>query len=219
MKTSKSFLFFTLFLILVFLSLGTWQLYRKQEKEALIQALQESLIKSSENVDEIQTPFLFQPLSAKGHFLSRKTIFLQAKTYQGKNGVYVLDVFQTQKNQYFLVQRGWSAHTEVNVPTEPLKIEGIARVPSLPTYFQPANNPPQYFWIDLKQLSTALQLPLLPYYLVAKESFDSQILPTDPIPFPRNNHLEYAITWYLLAFFVIIIFTWTKIYSLKKENS
>jgi surfeit locus 1 family protein len=218
MKPSKSFLFFSLFLILVFISLGTWQLYRKQEKEALIYALERSQRILPQNVDEVQTPFLFQPLSATGHFVSGKTIFLQAKTYQGKNGVYVLDVFQTQHGQYLLVQRGWSAHTKVIVPIETLKIEGITRLPSPPTYFQPANKPPQYFWIDLNQLSTEFNLPLLPYYLVVKESFDPQILTTDPIPFPVNNHLQYAITWYLLAFFLVSMLLWSRVYSLKKEN-
>lgn len=218
MKPSKSFLFFTLFLILALISLGTWQLHRKQEKEALIQALQRSQNTFPQNLDEIKTPTLFQPLYAQGHFLSGKMIFLQAKTHQGKSGVYVLNVFQTEKGQYVLIQRGWSADTNINVPIETLKIEGIARLPSPPTYFQPANKPSQYFWIDLKSLSTQFNLPLLPYYLVAKESFDPQIFPTDPIPFPTNNHLQYAITWYLLAFFVIIMFLWAKIYSLKKEK-
>jgi surfeit locus 1 family protein len=217
MKNSRSFTIFTLFLIFGFLGLGLWQLHRKAEKELLIHALVENQKAPPRSVNEVKTPTLFQPLRAQGHFLPGKTVFLSSKTHQGKNGVYVLDVLHTQGGQYLLVQRGWTPTTIVVVPHETLKIEGIARVPTAPTYFQPKNSPPTYFWIDLGALSKELGVPLLPYYLVAKSSFDPQILPTDPIPFPSNNHFYYALTWFLLAFFILCVLLYNKYYSIKKE--
>lgn len=215
---SYSLILFTLLLIFVFIGLGTWQLERKKEKEALLHSLATAWMGEVVNVDEVQTPLLMKPLYAMGHYVPGKTIFLQAKTHKGKSGVYILDVFQTQKGKFLLVQRGWSPKERTLIPIGNIKIEGIVRTPARATYFQPLNKPPVYFWIDLKMLSKELQLPLLPYYLVAKTSNDSQILPTDPFPLPRNNHLEYAITWYGLAFALLVMLLWTLKNRLHKES-
>ncbi len=199
----RSFIIFSLILIMAFIGLGSWQLIRKQEKETLISALEEGQKRLPEDVDALETPTLFQPLFAVGHFLNRPPFFLSAKTYQGKSGFYVLDIFQTQEGKYLLVQRGWSQTQTVSSPVGILKIEGIARVPSTPTVFQPQNTPPTYFWIDLSLLSKEVGVPLLPYYIVTKTSYDPHTYPTDPVPMPRNHHLEYAITWYSLAFILM----------------
>jgi surfeit locus 1 family protein len=190
------------------MGLGTWQMKRKEEKELLLHALAAAWMGDVHNVDNIQTPTPLKPLSATGHYMLEKRIFLQARTHQGKNGVYVLDVFQTQRGKFLLVQRGWSPKEHASPSFGIIRIEGIVRSPSPPTYFQPLNKPPVYFWIDLPALSQELRLPLLPYYLVAKASHDPQILPTDPFPLPRNNHLEYAITWYSLAFALLTMLLW-----------
>lgn len=218
MRYSRSFAIFCLLLILGLLSLGTWQLYRKEEKEALLKALAQAHTAPPQDADKVQTPSLFQPLFVKGHFLANKTIFLSAKTHQGKSGVHVLDVFHTQGGQFLLVQRGWSQITKAAPPLNTLVLEGIARTPSHPTYFQPNNTPPTYFWIDLKALSNELGVPLLPYYIVSKTSYDPQILPTNPIPLPSNNHLQYAITWYLLAFSLLFVFLYNRKHFLQKDH-
>lgn len=212
MTNSRSFVFFSFVFILVFFALGSWQLYRKTEKEALLDTLAQSQQQLPQNVDALSSPKLFQPLVAEGHFIPNKTIALQSKVHEGKNGVYILDVFQTQKGQFLLVQRGWSPKEIRTPPQGEMKIEGIARIPSPPTYFQPANTEGTYFWIDLKALSQDLQIPLLPYYLVSKQSFDSHITPTNAIPMPRNNHLEYAITWYSLAICLLLMLLWGRKY-------
>jgi len=215
----RSFFIFGLFLIVALLGLGTWQLHRKTEKEALLEALAQSQKTAARDIDKGSfTPSLFEPLYAEGHFVPGKTIFLQSKVHQGKSGVYILDVFQTQKGKFLLIQRGWSAREIADLPLEIMKIEGIARNPSRPHYFQPANKPPTYFWIDLKALSQDLDLPLLPYYLVAKDTSDPRIQPTPPIPIPRNNHLQYAITWYSLAFILLGMLLWVRKHYWKKEN-
>lgn len=203
-----SFLLFTLFLILVFLSLGTWQLQRKAEKEALLYSLSQAWVGDIKDVDEHPTPTPLKPLSAMGQYMVGKRIFLQARTHQGKSGVYVLDTFHTQKGQFLLVQRGWSPKEQTSPSSGTQKIEGIMRFPSPPTYFQPPNKPPVYFWIDLKMLSEKLGVPLLPYYIIAKDPHDPQIMPTEAFPLPRNNHLEYAITWYSLALTLLLMLLW-----------
>lgn len=218
MKGKKSFLVFILFSIFIFLGLGTWQVYRKAEKETLLYSLETLQKTSPENLDSVNVLKALQPIFAQGHFLAEKTIFLKAKTYQGKSGVYVLSVFQTQGGKYLLVQRGWAAYETTALPQGDLKVEGILRTPASPTYFQPTNEPPTYFWIDVPLLSQTLKVPLLPYYLVATSSDDAEIFPVKPFPSLTNNHLQYAITWYFLAFALGIMLLWHKYFYLKRMN-
>ncbi len=207
-----------IFFILVFIGLGTWQLQRKGEKEALLERLAQSKSAPAQNVDTLLTPSLFQHVFAEGHFLQGKTIFLQSKVHMGKNGVYVFDVFQSRRGHYLLVQRGWAQKEIYSFLKEDLKVKGIARQPSPPSYFQPANTKGTYFWIDLKALSQDLEIPLLPYYLVAKDSFDPRIQATNPISTLSNNHLEYAITWYSLAFSLIFMLFWRNKTIFKRKS-
>lgn len=219
MKRTISFFALTLVFIFVFLGLGTWQLQRKGEKETLIETLTKNQKAPPQNVDSTETPAPFTPLYGEGHFISGKRIFLQVKTYQGKNGVYVLDVFRTNKGKFLLIQRGW-APKEITSPFPgDIKVEGMTRFPSPPNAFQPNNQKPTYFWIDIKALSRDLNLPLLPYYLVAKTSGDAQIYPTPPVPSLSNHHLQYAITWYSLAFFLLLMLLWNRKGYFKKESS
>lgn len=218
MKGKKSFFVFGLLSIFIFLGLGTWQVYRKTEKETLLHSLETAQKASPENLDSINVLKTLQPIFAQGHFLAEKTIFLKAKTHQGKSGVYVLNVFQTQGGKYLLVQRGWAPYEITALPQGNLKVEGVLRAPAPPTYFQPLNNPPTYFWIDMPLLSQTLKVPLLPYYLVATSSFDAEIFPVKAFPSLTNNHLQYAVTWYFLAIALGIMLLWHKYFYLKRMN-
>lgn len=208
----RSFSLFTFLMIFIFLGLGTWQLQRKTQKEALLAEIAQGQQRTPQNVDISPHPAPFTPAYAEGHFLPGKTISLQSKVHKGKNGFYILDVLQTQKGQFLLIQRGWVPKEIQEVPTGKLKIEGIVRTPSPPTYFQPDNVAPTYFWIDLKALSQDLNLPLLPFYLVSKASFDPRIELVPPLPSLPNNHLQYAIIWFLLAFLLGIMLLYRKKY-------
>jgi len=205
MIAPHSFSFFMLTCVGVLLSLGTWQLYRKEEKETLIQTMQTHRALPAQNVDEKGDILPFQPLIAQGTFIPNQMIFLLSKTHQGKAGKLVLHVLRTQGGQYLLVQRGWTQEETVAFPQGQILLEGTARVPTPPTLFQPPNTPPSYFWIDLVHLSKEICHPLLPYYMVAKTSSDPAILPLDPLPTLPNNHLQYALTWYGLACVVLFM--------------
>ena len=217
MPRSRFFIAFSLFSIAVFIGLGTWQLARKRQKERFIADLYAAQTAAPQNVDTVKT-FIF-PCSffAKGQFLPDKHIVLSAKTHQGKSGVYVLNVFQTQGGKFILIQRGWAQSPVFQVPVGVFTIEGIGRLPGPPTYFQPRNSPPTYFWIDLSLLSKEFNLPLEPYYIVATTSLDSRIIQTESFPLPSNNHLQYALTWYSLAFILMGMLLYGRKYSLQKE--
>lgn len=216
-----SYFFFLLFMLmsaLVFMGLGTWQVYRKGEKEALLRTLDTCQRMPPLKVDGSSNPPLFHPLLAKGHFLPGKTFFLLAKTHQGKVGRAVLNVFRTQGGAFLLVQRGWTQSEAVRIPSGEIILEGATRYPTPHSFFQPANAPPTYFWIDLPLLSREVGEILLPYYMVATKSTDPEILPLPPLPLQSNNHLQYAITWYGLACVVLSMLLYRHIFFLKRTK-
>lgn len=213
-----TFLVFSGGLIALTIGLGNWQLQRKKEKETLIESLNQRQFNSPQNIDDLRTPELLQPLMTKGTFLPGKRIYLQSKVHKGKNGLFVLDVFQTEKGKFLLVQRGWTQSPLKGPIPKPLVLQGSARFPTKPTFFQPLNSPPTYFWIDLNALSQEFNLPLEQYYLVEKTSFNPSIFPTKAIPSLSNRHLHYALTWYglALALFGMVVYFLTL--TLTKEK-
>jgi len=216
MPHSRSFTIFSLICLCIFVSLGTWQLHRREQKVEFLEAIEQAQHRPALNVDALKTYVFPQPLQAEGRFLPGKSVVLSAKAHHGKLGVHVLDVFQTKGGHFLLVQRGWSQGVPKEPPSHPLTITGIGRTPSPPSYFQPHNIPPTYYGIDLKLLSHELSLPLLPYYMISHASYDPLIFPTDPFPHPPNNHLQYALTWYALAFFMVGVLWYRRYYSLQK---
>lgn len=213
MPLSRSFTVFSFICLCLFVALGTWQVHRREQKEEILKVIEQAQHRPALNVDTLTTYIFPQPLQAEGHFLPEKSAVLSARPHQGKLGVYVLDVFQTKGGHFLLVQRGWAKIPPKSPPTYPLKITGIGRMPSPPSYFQPKNTPPTYYGIDLKLLSRELSVPLLPYYMIAHTSEDPLVLPTDPLPHPPNNHLQYALTWYALAFFMVGVLWYRKYYT------
>ena len=98
--------------------------------------------------------------------------------------------------------------------------EAVIRLPGRKGKFQPDNEPQNNFWffVETKMMSSYLDLDLeQSYYL---EAYDN-----GPNGFPmgnqtriyiRNNHLQYAITWFLIACGLIGVYFAASIKTKKK---
>jgi surfeit locus 1 family protein len=114
-----------------------------------------------------------------------------------------------------LVNRGWvpsdkkdaATRAEGNTQDE-VVVEGALRGSFTPKMFTPANQPERnlWFWYDLSAMSKATSLNLLPALIDATsvKTVKGNILEKAPLPFPieikiRNDHMGYAITWFLIG--------------------
>jgi surfeit locus 1 family protein len=134
---------------------------------------------------------------------------------------------KTEKGETVLINRGWvpeqkklpAARAEGQVAGT-VTLNGIIRLPQIKGYFQPENEAGRniWFYIDPKQMAEAAGLPMrTDLYL------DADLTP-NPGGFPiggqtrinlPNDHLQYAITWALLALSLAVVYV---IYHLKLER-
>lgn len=216
-------------LVLILIILGNWQLKRLAEKTQFIQTIKNntsSPAKSIELIDGIAP--LYSKISISGKFLTGKTIFLYGRRSASaeKDGYYILSAFESMDGKKYLVSRGWipqSLKKESNQFWQNTiydNIEAIILPGEIHAFMVPENDIRANIWftIDLKMAQDVLGITENKYYLM---QINSSTLPlgakplfADQLSKIRNDHLEYAITWYSLALFLIIIFL---IYCNKKS--
>jgi surfeit locus 1 family protein len=221
----------------VLVALGTWQLQRKTEKEALIE-----LIRSRGEGQAIALPVRLTPVEdlvftrvrVSGRFLHDKEMRLTNKVLKGEVGRHLVTPFLLDDGRTLLVDRGWVPMRLEDPRSRPgsqpegrLRIEGILRIGGYggPAFLRPENAPQEglYNWPDLEGMAEAAALdnPITVLYLAAVETI-SEVEPSGRYPQARvaeitlrNDHLEYALTWYGLAGVLVVIYT---LYHLRRRS-
>jgi surfeit locus 1 family protein len=209
----------TILLLPILISLGTWQLHRAHEKKLLEHdfAGHRSLVANDMDISSINKNDRYRTLIVTGKFDNQHLIFLDNKTYHQTPGFHVFSPFFTQDQKTLLIDRGFVASkTRQTMPTvAPLlgtrTISGLVYFPSKTFVLKkddlPLKWPLTLQSIDIKQLRTILQTPILPYYLLLEKG-DEMNLVRDwhPVSFPAYRHTGYAIQWFLLALTLVVIY-------------
>jgi surfeit locus 1 family protein len=203
---------FTVPAIIVLLALGVWQIERLHWKEGLIAAMDAPPVPLPRNLDAAEK-LEFRRVTARGVFEHDREIYRYAAGEDGKTGVEVVTPFRLDDGTILLVDRGYvperlkepSARAAGQVAGE-VEIEGRLRVPhprSWVVSLLPGNRPDKDFWLTVDPQAMAARHDLgnvLPFWVDA-----------GPAPNPggwprgvgavrlRNDHLQYAITWFSLA--------------------
>ena len=210
-----------LFIILAFfalLSLGFWQISRLKEKELFISSMQYNLSNPPVDPKTLSANALYARIKVKGHFLSDKNIHLYGRKSMSKekDGYYLITPFQTSNDKIILVTRGWFAQKHKNsindIVDHSTEISGVTLPSEKNRLFVPGNDIANNIWftLDLQQASQVLGLNLENFYLIMDSSSDNpsqflKILSTERLLHIRNDHLEYAVTWFALAIALAVI--------------
>ncbi|WP_455477879.1 SURF1 family protein [Bartonella sp. B10] len=165
----------------------------------------------------------YRPVIIKGKFLQDKNIFVTAVA-QNTSGYWVLTPLQTADNALTFVNRGFipmdarhhfqypekshtndSANKYSTTDAEQTTIIGLLRMSEKNGFFPRKNNPDKDLWYtrDIPAMAQKLGLsPVAPYFIDAGKKTAAQeafpIAGLTVINF-QNNHLVYAITWFILA--------------------
>ncbi len=213
-----SFSYFVIFSVVVFCSLGTWQLYRLQWKLDLINQINTGLksapIQYTNSINKN-----YQKITVKGAYNFKDQIYLYNLNENGKPGYEVITPFITLKKEDILINRGWikkelKDSKEINKQIDG-NLYGILIKINKPNIFKPENNLDKNIWFslnqkDLKEFTGKKFGKFIIYLSNSEVSFPKPKKVTIDIP---NNHLKYAITWYAISisiFFYFLYFRKTK---------
>lgn len=219
----------TLVGIIFLIALGCWQLYRLQEKTAFIASVSHNLNNPASVYEVNQPPTIYQKIKLKGEFLKGSDIYLYGRKAMApeKEGYYLLSPFKTTEGTAIMVARGWFAAKNKpliqNIHNSNLiEITGIVLPLEKQKVFIPNNDLKNNVWftLGLQEMNSYSQQTLENFYLLEIDPIDlpKYILPISAEGLIRikNDHLEYALTWFCLAIALGVIFV---IYNKQRLNA
>lgn len=209
-----SYIFVVLSIVILFF-LGTWQIIRSNEKNEFLSKVNKSLKEPPVHLDNFDNNgIIYSKIKLSGKFLNNKNVFLYGNRNLSKykNGYYLLSPFQSNTGKIFLVLRGWVADQEIIKNSEIIEeVTFLVMKGEKETIFVPKNDIKNNIWftIDINLASQLLDVNMLNFYLIQIENsnlpYKIKPVSIENLLMIRNNHIEYAVTWYCLALILIII--------------
>lgn len=184
--------------------LGLWQMQRLAWKEAILADIDARIVAAPVDLPGRPDPVAdrYLPVHVTGRMGDRALRVLVSRKEIGA-GYLVLSAFDTGQRR-LLVDRGFLRDDDA-IPPAPrgnVTITGNLHWPDDRNSSTPDNDVAGNIWFARDIAQMADQLGTEPILLVAREtSFDDTPIETMPVDSAgiSNDHLQYAITWFLLA--------------------
>ena len=233
-RGGAGFALFTLVMVAIFIGLGVWQLQRRAEKHALIAALTERLAAAPEPLPDVSQWLKLDPARDEFRRVSFTATYAHAPdamVYSAGSavredisgpGTWAFLPARLSGGETVVINTGFVENTmqerEVQdravgklVTGQPVTLTGYLRFPEHAGQLTPAENREKRLWFvrDHEAMASALGWGnVAPFYIDLE-----QPVPANGVPKPgpltvhlRDDHMQYAITWFSLAFVVVIAF-------------
>jgi len=200
---------FVIFFILVFISLGLWQIIRLNWKNNLILEIESSLKKPPVQLLETNvTNFL--KIKTSGYIDFDKQIYLYNLNENGTPGFEVINPIIIDSKNY-LINRGWipfkKKDSEEIYEFDENNIIGTLKSQGRKNIFKPDNDIKENYWFSLDREDilefTGKKFSNYIIYLDGNYQFPKPKKITANI---SNNHKKYAITWFSLAISILLLY-------------
>ncbi|MDA9407711.1 SURF1 family protein [Bradyrhizobium sp. CCBAU 45384] len=228
------FMLFTLLLTAAFVALGIWQLQRRSAKHELVAALTEriaaapialppseqwpALTPARDEFRRVSFTATYAPLPDAMVYSSGSAVRKDAST----PGTWAFLPARLPSGEIVVIDAGFVENTMQDRGVEdravqklvtgtPATLTGYLRFPEAPGWLTPAENRDKRLWFVRDHLAIAGALgwgTTAPFYIDLE-----QPVPANGIPRPgpldvhlKDDHLQYAITWFTLAGAVLIAF-------------
>lgn len=210
-------------ILVLSLGLGLWQMERREWKSDILDRITTNQAAPPMTLDQLLsgTPLRHEygRVKVTGTFEHGHEFFLAARSLKNKVGLQVIVPFKTDDGRVVLFDRGWvpdrNAATQAAAqPAGKVEVTGIVRRSQIRARFAPENVPDKNVWFQadvplMRKMAGAAPDPKL----------DTFFLEADATPNPGgvpvggqtrleipNDHLQYAITWFLLALALIGVY-------------
>ena len=209
MKHKFLFSVFIIFFILVFVSLGTWQIIRLNWKNNLIFEIENSLKNPPVELSNINHENYLR-VKTSGDIDFEKQIYLYNLNENGTPGFEVINPLSVNQKNY-LINRGWipfekKGMQEINEFDEK-NIVGTLKLQGRKNIFKPDNDIEKNYWFSLDREDimkfTGKEFSKYIIYLNGDYKFPKPKKITANI---SNNHKKYAITWFSLAISILLLY-------------
>ena len=209
MKNKFLFSVFVYFIILVLLSLGSWQLYRLNWKLNLLSEIDSSLKNNPVEFSKVDKKNYLR-IKTSGIVDFNKQIYLYNLNESGKPGFEVINPIIIN-NENYLINRGWipfdkKDKPEINLINE-RNIIGTLKLQHKASTFKPENDINKNYWFTLNREDI---------FKYTGKKFSDYIIYLNgdyKLPKPKvitanisNNHKKYAITWFSMAISILLIY-------------
>ena len=212
-----------LFFLVLFISLGIWQLERAKEKTSLLNKFDDTA--PYKEMMEYGLIRDFDRIKVSGKYLPNKQILIENIPRGGRLGYFVISPFMMSANgSTLLVNRGWVAK-----PTDPETLPSISieekirtvmghagHLPKIPIRPDPAftqqNNWPRVGrYPSISEIQNEIQVRPLPIVLLlSPDSEDGFHRSWKPAVSGPRTHYGYALQWFTFSLVVIGVVGWIK---------
>jgi cytochrome oxidase assembly protein ShyY1 len=233
-RGATTFAIFTLAMVGAFIGLGIWQLQRRVEKHALIAALTERLAGAPEALPEApQWHALsaahdeFRRVRFSATYQSAPDVMVYSSGSAVREdvsgpGTWAFIAARLPSGETVVINAGFVANTMLDraqqdravqrlVTGSPAMLTGYLRFPEAAGALTPAEDPKKRLWFTRDHLAMARVLgwgEVAPFYIdLESPEPDSGVPKPGPLTVHlKDDHLQYAITWFALAGAVVIAF-------------
>lgn len=211
----------------VLLSLGTWQVNRLEWKQQLLADIDQKLLSPPlqfdevEKMDEADQNIDYQPVTVTGHFKHEGERHFLA-TYNSYAGFFIYTPLEMSDGRLVLINRGFVPY-DLKDPGQRsegqrdglVSITGLARIKlqDKPSYLMPDNDPVKniFYWKNLELMAETSGLPkdrFVDFFIDANNAPNPGGFPIGGVTIIElpNNHMQYAFTWYGLAFAFLCVY-------------
>lgn len=191
--------------VAVLLALGQWQLRRLAWKEAIVAQIERRLdsapVALPENPTEGQDEY--RRVAVTGRFHEGELHVLISMAPHGP-GFRIIAPFETEAGRRIMVDRGFTPEARKSAARAlgETTVTGALLWPDETDGFTPEPDRAENFWFARDVAPMAEELSTEPVLVVAESGAGGEGAFPAPLPVTvdiRNDHLEYAITWFSLA--------------------
>ena len=209
MRHKLLFSIFVFLFISIFVALGSWQLIRLNWKLELINQIENSLKNDPVDLSNHSLKNYLR-IKTSGNIEFDKQIYLYNLNENGNPGFDVVTPIIIDKKNY-LLNRGWIPFNKKNTQEinilDSNNIIGVLKKQLKANRFKPENDISENYWFTLnrKDIFKYTGKKFSPFIIYLNSNLDIPKTKTVTANI-SNNHKKYAITWFSLAFSILVFY-------------